>query len=110
MYYITLGDNCLQSYNLILINNHPKPGRQLRELILKLKEFTKCKVQWHEVGIFPVLKKLENEGMVKSYWQMEGQRPRKYYTIQEQGVKQLETNKYEWYLVETLYKKLWSLE
>ena len=80
------------------------------EMIQKVKEFTNGEVQWHEVGIFPVLKKLENEGMIKSYWKMEGQRPRKYYTIQEEGLKQLQTNKYEWNLVEMLYKKLWSLE
>jgi PadR family transcriptional regulator PadR len=80
------------------------------EMIQKVKEFTNGEVEWHEVGIFPVLKKLENEGMIKSYWKIAGQRQRKYYTIQEEGVKQLKTNKYEWNLVEMLYKKLWSLE
>jgi PadR family transcriptional regulator, regulatory protein PadR len=81
------------------------------EMIQKVKEFTNGEVEWHEVGIYPVLKKMENEGMIKSYWKMQdGERPRKYYTIQEAGVNQLATNKYEWNLVEMLYKKLWSLE
>ncbi len=80
------------------------------EMIQKVKEFTNGEVEWHEVGIYPVLKKLENEGMIRSYWKMlEGERPRKYYTIQEPGKQQLEDNKYEWSLVEKLYKKLWSL-
>ena len=81
------------------------------EMILKVKEFTNGQVEWHEVGIYPVLKKLENEGMIKSYWKvLDGDRPRKYYTLLEPGIKQLETNKYEWNLVEMLYKKLLSLE
>jgi PadR family transcriptional regulator, regulatory protein PadR len=80
------------------------------EMILKVKEFTNGQVEWHEVGIYPVLKKLENEGMIKSYWKvLDGERPRKYYTLQEEGMKQLESNKYEWNLVEILYKKHWSL-
>ncbi len=81
------------------------------EMIQKVKEYTKGKVEWHEVGIYPVLKKMENEGMIKSYWKVqEGERPRKYYTLLDPGIKQLSTNKYEWGLVEMLYKKLWSLE
>ena len=66
------------------------------EMIQKVKEFTNGEVEWHEVGIYPVLKKMENEGMVRSYWKMEeGERPRKYYTIKEEGLKQLKANKYE---------------
>ena len=92
---------------LSLLNQEDSYGY---EMIQKVKEFTNGEVEWHEVGIYPVLKKLENEGMIRSYWKMlEGERPRKYYTIQEDGIKQLEENKYEWSLVEMLYKKLWSL-
>ena len=81
------------------------------EMIQKVKEFTDGKVEWHEVGIYPLLKKMEAEGMIKSYWKVqEGERPRKYFTINESGLAQLETNKYEWSLVEMLYKRLWSLE
>ncbi len=80
------------------------------EMIQKVNEFTNGEVQWHEVGIYPILKKLESEGMIKSYWVVkEGERPRKYYSLLEPGIRQLETNKYEWNLVESLYKKLWSL-
>jgi len=57
------------------------------EMIQKVKEFTNGEVEWHEVGIYPVLKKLENEGMIKSYWKVHGERHRKYFTLLEPGIK-----------------------
>jgi PadR family transcriptional regulator, regulatory protein PadR len=80
------------------------------EMIQKVKEFTNGEVEWHEVGIYPVLKRLENEGMIKSYWKIYGERQRKYFTLLEPGKKQLEENTREWNLVENLYKKLLSFE
>ena len=67
-------------------------------------------VRFNEIGIYPILKKLEDEGMIKSIWRMdEGERPRKYYSIQDSGIKQLAINKHEWELVQDLYQKLWNL-
>jgi PadR family transcriptional regulator, regulatory protein PadR len=77
------------------------------EIIQKVKELTNGQVQWHEIGVYPVLKKLEQEGMIKSSWSIvEGERPRKYYSIQDKGLKQVEIDKHEWELVEDLFRKL----
>jgi len=80
------------------------------EIIQRVKEYTDGKIKWKEASIYPVLKKMEAEGMIKSYWKMEdGERPRKYYSILETGVQQLEENKTEWNMVQSIFARLWSI-
>jgi DNA-binding PadR family transcriptional regulator len=80
------------------------------EIIQRVKEYTDGKIKWKEASIYPVLKKMEGEGMIKSYWKMEdGERPRKYYSILVSGIKQLEANKVEWNMVQSIFTRLWSI-
>jgi len=56
-------------------------------------------MNWKEASIYPVLKKLESKGMIKSYWKVvEGERPRKYYTLLADGKEQLKKDMDEWKL------------
>lgn len=77
------------------------------EIVQKVKEITNNQITWKEASIYPVLKKLEGNGMIKSYWKMqENERPRKYYTILAEGNKQLEKNVHEWELIYSLFGEL----
>lgn len=77
------------------------------EIVQKVKELTNNRISWKEASIYPVLKKLENNGMIKSYWKMqENERPRKYYTILAEGNKQLEKNVHEWEIIYSLFGEL----
>jgi DNA-binding PadR family transcriptional regulator len=79
------------------------------EIVQRVKEQTGGKVSWKEASIYPVLKKLENSGLIKSYWKMvEKERPRKYYTMLTDGNLQLEQNKLEWELINGVFQNLWS--
>jgi DNA-binding PadR family transcriptional regulator len=81
------------------------------EIVQNVKQLTLGEIKWKEASIYPVLKKLENGGMIKSYWKvLENERPRKYYTILADGKKQLEQNKHEWGLMQGVFGKLWGLE
>jgi len=80
------------------------------EIVLKVKQLTNDEIKWKEASIYPVLKKLESRGFIKSYWKvLENERPRKYYTILAEGQKQFEHNMHEWELVYSLFGKLWNL-
>ena len=77
------------------------------EIVQKVKELTHGGIKWKEASIYPVLKKLENNGMIKSSWKVvEGQRPRKYYTLLEDGREKLQTNMQEWNLVNSVFGSL----
>jgi PadR family transcriptional regulator len=79
------------------------------EIVQEVKKLTEGKITWKEASIYPVLKKLENNGMVKSYWKVEeNQRPRRYYTILENGKKQLEKSISEWNLIHEALQSLWN--
>lgn len=77
------------------------------EIVQRVKDLAKDKIKWNEPSIYPVLKKLENGGMIKSYWKMqEGERPRKYYTLLADGKEQLKQNLSEWELIYSIFGKL----
>ncbi len=77
------------------------------EIVQKVKELTNSEIKWQEASIYPVLKKLENSGMIKSYWKVqETERPRRYYTILPDGKLQLEQNIHEWELVHSMFAML----
>src|SRR5665647_120544 len=78
------------------------------EIVLKVKQLTNDEIKWKGASIYPVLKKLESRGLIKSYWKVQdNERPRKYYTILAEGKKQFEHNMHEWELVHSLFGKLW---
>jgi len=79
------------------------------DILQKVKELSGGRIKWNEGSIYPVLKKMEAQGMIKSYWRMEGsERPRKYYTLLEPGKAELENKKEEWNMVNAILNKLWS--
>jgi len=77
------------------------------EIVQTVKNITNQEINWKYASIYPVLRKLENSNMIKSYWKMqENERPRKYYTILSNGKKQLEKNIHEWELIYSIFEQL----
>jgi DNA-binding PadR family transcriptional regulator len=46
--------------------------------------------------LYPLLRRLADQGLLESDWRVEGSRPRRYYWISPQGRKLLPTLKREW--------------
>jgi len=46
--------------------------------------------------LYPLLRRLETQGMLQSVWKIEGARPRRYYVISSEGRKLLPELKKEW--------------
>jgi PadR family transcriptional regulator, regulatory protein PadR len=81
------------------------------EIVHKMKEMTEGKLKWQEATIYPILKQLENDGLITSYWKTDpGIRARKYFAIQEKGINKLYENKKEWNLAQLIFEKFWSFE
>jgi PadR family transcriptional regulator, regulatory protein PadR len=79
------------------------------EIMQKVRTLSKGTIEWKEGSIYPVLKKLENTGLIESYWNVEGvQRPRKYYAIKKDGKKQLQREIEEWTCINNLFGVLWD--
>jgi len=79
------------------------------EIVQRVKELSNGGITWKEASIYPVLKKLENNGMIRSYWKVQqDERPRKYYTLLDEGEKQLEKNIQEWEVVQSVFGTLYN--
>lgn len=46
--------------------------------------------------LYPLLRRLESQGLLESEWNVEGSRPRRYYVLSTQGERLLQTLKVEW--------------
>jgi PadR family transcriptional regulator PadR len=62
----------------------------------RIKERSRGVLDFKEGTLYPALHKLENEGMVESYEQIEKGRPRRYYRITGAGRKALAGDRKEW--------------
>ena len=64
---------------------------------------------WTEGMLYPVLHRLEEQGLIESYWQKsESGRQRKYYRIRPRGLEELEIQKKQWEVVIATLAKTWS--
>ena len=62
----------------------------------RIKDRSRGVLDFREGTLYPALHKLENEGMVKSYEEVENGRPRRYYRITKGGREALARDRAEW--------------
>jgi PadR family transcriptional regulator PadR len=60
--------------------------------------------------LYPLLRRLEEQGLLDSEWSVEGSRPRRYYQLNDAGRTALETLKIEWYDLVAVVDKLLGKE
>lgn len=78
-------------------------------IIKKVKELSGSELVWSEGMLYPVLHRLEEQNFVQSYWKSsETGRRRKYYTIKDNGLKELELQKEQWEMVHSALSKTWQ--
>ena len=59
--------------------------------------------------LYPVLHRLEKDGLIASQWKSSGRgRLRKYYRLTKAGIKVFEDERAQWLAVQGIFAKLWS--
>jgi DNA-binding PadR family transcriptional regulator len=53
-------------------------------------------VEIDQSTLYPLLRRLEDQGLLESEWSVEGPRPRRYYVLSKTGEKTLQQLKQEW--------------
>ena len=56
--------------------------------------------------LYPLLRRLESQGLLASVWKLEEARPRRYYVISAEGKKALPRLKEEWNSIVAVMKKM----
>lgn len=81
------------------------------EIIQKVGELSGGVLEWSDGMLYPVLYKLEKDGLVQSRWELgEGTRPRKYYSITQKGRQELAQEKSQWINVNEVLQTVWNMK
>jgi len=66
-------------------------------IIRKVKATSKGNLAWTDGMLYPVLQRMEMDGLITSAWKLpEGRRPRRYYRITDRGRRELEKELASW--------------
>lgn len=76
------------------------------EIIQNIYKLSGEKIKWKDGSLYPVLKKLEGQGLIESYWNTEGVRARRYFRLLPAGDTQLSEEFSNWNLVNTMINTL----
>ncbi len=81
------------------------------EIIQRVRALSGGNVEWSDGMLYPVLHRLEREGLIASEWrEAETGRERKYYSLTSKGCKALKGERQQWLKVHNTLCKLWKLE
>jgi len=80
-------------------------------IIQRVRELSAETIEWTEGMLYPVLHRMEKEGLIESNWQQsENGRERKYYRLTSKGGKVLQSEKNQWLTVHNTLCELWKIK
>ena len=71
-----------------------------------LKSLSDLGLEVDQGTLYPLLRRLESQGLLESVWKLEEARPRRYYVISAEGKKVLPKLKEEWNSIVAVMKKM----
>ena len=79
------------------------------QIIQDVKELSGGTLEWSDGMLYPVLHKLQKDQCIESKWVVsdEGRR-RKYYSITDTGLDELQTAKEQWLSIHEVFAKIWG--
>lgn len=78
-------------------------------IIKRVKELSGGQMEWTDGMLYPVLHRLERQGLVESYSEKsETGRKRKYYRLKRQGTQALAEHRHQWMAVHNALQQLWE--
>jgi len=96
----------LKPFILSVLKRGPNYGY---EIIQRVSDLTDGDVSWTTSTLYPVLHRLENEGLLDSFWESVEKGPdRKYYRLTEKGLLRLEKEKADWLSIHNALTQLWT--
>ncbi|HCQ00058.1 MAG TPA: PadR family transcriptional regulator [Candidatus Latescibacteria bacterium] len=79
------------------------------QIIQRVRSLSGGKFKWSDGMLYPVLHRLERDGLITSQWRIsDGKRPRKYYTLTEKGREAWAAEQKQWMSVNDVLAKLWE--
>ena len=74
-----------------------------------IREVSDAQIEWADGMLYPVLRRLEKQGLLKSRWCVaESGKRRRYYTIKKSGQQKLAEYKQQWQMTNRVLNSLWE--
>ena len=77
-------------------------------IIQEVARLSTGQIAWTEGMLYPVLHRLEREGLIESRWDTSEPRKRKYYKLKREGRKALADEREQWSVVQAALTSLWE--
>jgi PadR family transcriptional regulator PadR len=78
-------------------------------IIKQMKALSGGRLEWSFGMLYPVLHRLEKDGLIASSWKSsDKERLRKYYRLTDAGRRELEREKSQWLAVNGIFARLWE--
>ena len=78
-------------------------------LIQQVRGLSRGEVEWTEGMLYPILHRLEREGLIEARWgEGDGERRRRYYRINSAGRAALATAQTQWTVVDATLRRAWE--
>lgn len=80
-------------------------------IIQRIHDLSQGTLEWSDGTLYPVLHRLEDEGLIDAAWRTaENGRRRKYYRLTPKGQEALDKEKRQWLRVDAVLARLWGLQ
>lgn len=81
-------------------------------IIREVREVSDAKIEWSDGMLYPVLRRLETQGLVKSRWRLaeDTGKKRRYYQLKSKGKEALGEHQSQWKMTNRVLNKLWNQE
>jgi DNA-binding PadR family transcriptional regulator len=89
---------------LTVLRNGENYGYQI---IQSVRRISGGRLDWSEPMLYPLLQRMEREGLVKSRWKVTAnKRLRKYYRLTEKGLKEQEREAAQWSMINEIFGRV----
>lgn len=80
------------------------------QILKRVRQLSGGKMKWSSAMLYPVLRRMEKEGLIRSEWRVSAEkRMRKYYMLTERGRKEFEIEKSRWLNIQDALARIWKI-
>jgi PadR family transcriptional regulator PadR len=80
------------------------------QILKRVRQLSGGKMKWSSAMLYPVLRRMEKEGLIRSEWRVsEANRMRKYYMLTDLGRKEFEVEKARWLNIQDSLSRIWKM-
>ncbi len=80
------------------------------QILQRVRRVSGGKMKWSSAMLYPVLRRMEKEGLIQSEWRVSTEnRMRRYYMLTDLGRKEFQIEKARWLNIQDALRQIWEM-